>query len=215
MLSEEWTQAIVQVGGGRGFVVKTESEHLVITAGHCLPQLPPCLSFSYTHERTYARLLGRIGKEPSVWTECVFVDPVADLAVLGRPDGQELYDEARAYDALMEAVSPLPIGKLLFRDHRSLWVSRKRTAPQKTPTRGQSSDTLRLKARRGHYLSKADGFPARLKVSAAACGSKMRQSQSKVACPARRLSLPMDWRSGYWSPQTSLKAVVTAALIRF
>jgi hypothetical protein len=39
-------------------------------------------------------LLSPLGAEPHVWAECLFVDPVADLAVLGPVDGQELYDEA-------------------------------------------------------------------------------------------------------------------------
>jgi hypothetical protein len=38
-------QAVVRVDGGRGFVVETEDEdRFVITAGHRLPHLPPCLS---------------------------------------------------------------------------------------------------------------------------------------------------------------------------
>jgi hypothetical protein len=28
-----------------------------------------------------------------VWAECLFVDPIADLAVLGAPDSQELHDK--------------------------------------------------------------------------------------------------------------------------
>jgi hypothetical protein len=114
MPSEKWTGSIVRVGDGRGFVVETESGHFVITAGHCLPHLPPCISFSGTGERTYRRLLGRIGEEPTISAECVFVDPVADLAVLESPDRDEFSDEAKAYHALTEATLPLRIGKLSF-----------------------------------------------------------------------------------------------------
>jgi hypothetical protein len=96
----EWTKAVLRVGDGRGYV---------ITAGHCLPQLPPCHGASYTEERTY-KLLGRIGEEPAVCAEIVFVDPIADLAVLGEPDGQELYQEWEAFNALVGASTPLPIG---------------------------------------------------------------------------------------------------------
>jgi hypothetical protein len=40
----------------------------------------------------------------SVWAECPFVDPISDIAVLGRPD--EMFDdEAKAYDQLVEAES--------------------------------------------------------------------------------------------------------------
>jgi hypothetical protein len=34
--------------------------------------------------------------------ECEFVDPVADITVLCSPDNQSLFDEADAYDALVE-----------------------------------------------------------------------------------------------------------------
>jgi hypothetical protein len=63
---------------------------------------------SYTEERTYPELLGRLGEEPSVWAECVFVDPVADIAVLSEPDNQELSEEAEAYGALVEAEAVTP-----------------------------------------------------------------------------------------------------------
>ncbi len=38
----------------------------------------------------------------TVAAELLFADPVADIAVLGQPDGQELHKEADAYDALLE-----------------------------------------------------------------------------------------------------------------
>lgn len=44
-----------------------------------------------------------------MWAECQFVDPIADIAVLGSVDGQELYDEAAAYDDLTDEIDPLPI----------------------------------------------------------------------------------------------------------
>jgi hypothetical protein len=47
-------------------------------------------------------------EEPLVATECLFVDPVSDLAVLGPPDGQTSYEEYDAYEALMEAAAVLP-----------------------------------------------------------------------------------------------------------
>ena len=91
----EWTKAVLRVGDGRGYV---------ITAGHRLPQLPPCHGASYTEERTYEALLGRIGEQPAVSAEIVFVDPVADLAVLAEPDGQQLDQESEAFNALIDAV---------------------------------------------------------------------------------------------------------------
>jgi hypothetical protein len=38
---DDWIRSVIKVGDGRGFVVETErEERLIITAGHCLPQLP-------------------------------------------------------------------------------------------------------------------------------------------------------------------------------
>jgi hypothetical protein len=112
MKLDEVTRAIISVGdGGRGFVVQGAWPHdrLVITAAHCLPFFPPCMSFSDLHERTYQSLLGPLRGDPTVWTQCLFVDPIGDIAVLGPPDGQELYDECSAYEALMEGIVPLSI----------------------------------------------------------------------------------------------------------
>src|SRR5215472_6256348 len=66
----------------------------------------------YDAERTYPNLLGPLGSERRIWAECLFVDPVADIAVLGQPDGQELFEQAGAYDGLIEDVEPLPMGEL-------------------------------------------------------------------------------------------------------
>ena len=77
-------RSVLTVGGGRGFVVETEREdRFIITAGH-------------TWERTYAKLVGPVGGEPTVWAECVFINPVDDLAVLAPPDNQALGDVAPA-----------------------------------------------------------------------------------------------------------------------
>ena len=113
----EWSLAVVQVDGGRGTVVETESgERYVITAAHCLPNLPPSHGASHTEERTYGKLLGKLGAEPTVSAECLFADPVADLAVLCMPDNQDRYDEANAYEALLDAARPLPVGSLTYVD---------------------------------------------------------------------------------------------------
>jgi hypothetical protein len=76
------------------------------TAAHCLPELPPVHPASCTSERTY-RIVGPLGGEPSVFAECLFVNPVADLAVLGPPDGHNVDVE---WDEFIE-------------QHRSLGVS--------------------------------------------------------------------------------------------
>jgi len=105
---DEVLPAVISVGRGRGFVIHHDGAALVITAGHCLPYFPPCSTFSYTSERTYQALLGPLGGERTIWSECLFADPIADIAVLGPPDGQALTDQAEAYEALMAARKPLP-----------------------------------------------------------------------------------------------------------
>jgi len=107
----------VAVDGGRGFVIETKDRSLIVTAAHCLIRdgesyLPPPHGLSYTQERTYANLLGPLDGERNVWAECLFADPVADIAVLGSPDGQVLWDQAEAYDALVDAAVPLKLGAL-------------------------------------------------------------------------------------------------------
>jgi hypothetical protein len=107
------TQAVVKVGDGRGFIVEYQNflghpERIVITAAHCLPHLPPRHPAAYLVERTYSSLLGPLKGKQTVWAECLFVDPITDIAVLGSPDNQELYDEAVAYEKLTE-VTPLPV----------------------------------------------------------------------------------------------------------
>jgi hypothetical protein len=112
--------SVVKVGDGRGFIIKHRfdrgprskslpkkfrwhrftEKRLVVTAAHCLPNLPPAHAWAFTKERSY-RLLGTLDdSSKDVYAECLFVDPVADIAVLGEPDGQEPVYQAENYDAL-------------------------------------------------------------------------------------------------------------------
>jgi hypothetical protein len=103
--------AIIAVGKGRGFLVKTRQGTLVVTAAHCLPRLPRAHPASHTRERTYRKLLRPLGaNKPKVWAECLFVDPIADVAVLGEPDDQVYLDEFRKYEALVQDRATLPVG---------------------------------------------------------------------------------------------------------
>jgi hypothetical protein len=102
----------VSEDGGRGFVVATERHRYVITAAHCLPRLPVPHPWA-TADRTYPDLIGPLGKKPYAWAECVFVDPVADIAVLGEPDGQELFEQWKAFVELVNAAIVLPIARTL------------------------------------------------------------------------------------------------------
>jgi hypothetical protein len=118
-------RAVVKVGHGRGFVIQRRTElpplrgvpvfrddRLVVTAAHCLPWFPPCHAMSYTEERTYQDLLGKLdARKTDVWAECLFADPIADIAVLCGPDDQQLGEEFEAYDALTEDARAIPVGK--------------------------------------------------------------------------------------------------------
>ena len=109
-MNSEITAAVVTVGGGRGFVVAGEFEtKLIITAVHCLPDLPPAHRGRYLEEETYQALIGPLGEEPTVWVSCLFADHVADLAILGSPDDQELGEQSDAYNAFVEPIQPMTI----------------------------------------------------------------------------------------------------------
>lgn len=105
-------KCILRVGKGRGFVIAANSRRLVVTAAHCLPKLPPAASISHISERTYRNLLGAIGKRRNVWAECVFVDPVADIAVLDSPHDQEFSEKADLYERLVGGATPLEVSEL-------------------------------------------------------------------------------------------------------
>jgi hypothetical protein len=132
--------AVLRVGDGRGFVVErrgclNREERIVITAAHCLAYsrlangiegLPPSHPGRYLEEETYRDLLGRLGVKPTVWAACLFVDPIADIAVLGPPDNQDLSEQADSYDRLLEGMATLVVADapaqgtepLTFGDHR-------------------------------------------------------------------------------------------------
>jgi hypothetical protein len=88
---------------GRAFIVETADERRwIITAAHCLPQLPPAHPASYLEERTYRKLFGDLrDPDPALWAECVFAEPVSDVAVFREPDGQALYDECELYESFV------------------------------------------------------------------------------------------------------------------
>jgi hypothetical protein len=131
-------RAVITVGDGRGFLIEGRHDKLVVTAAHCLGQielwtkpaadaeprvmtnLPPAHSMSYLEERTYRDLLAPLGDKPRVWAECLFVDPIADIALLGPPDGQELSDEYDRYMALIEEREPLAISPPPLREKITL-----------------------------------------------------------------------------------------------
>ena len=103
--------AVIRVGTARGFVVKgPKDDPVVITASHCLRRLP---RVDRSESRgIYPNLIGLLNHKPTIWTECLFVDPIADIAVLGSVDAQALPEEADAYDSLFQPIKPIPIGPM-------------------------------------------------------------------------------------------------------
>jgi Trypsin-like peptidase domain len=104
--AERAKSAILSVGTGRGFVVESLSERVVVTAAHCLPR-PPRFGSLKEHNAMCAKVLGPVGQKPTVWAECLFADPIADIAVLGAPDANSCPEESEAYEALVEPITPL------------------------------------------------------------------------------------------------------------
>jgi hypothetical protein len=131
------TSAIVSVTpGGRGFITESSFGPVVVTAAHNLPGLPPAHPAAYLEERTYENLLGLLGVEnPSVWAECLFADPVGDLAVLGAPDSQTFDEQSDAYEALAEATGRLTVkvpdeGRVWLLSLEHKWFSAKAQCSQ-------------------------------------------------------------------------------------
>lgn len=105
---------VVQVGGGRGFVIEAGTDRYVVTAAHCLTELPEAFGAAggYAEERTYRNFIGRLGTSPGVAAECVFVDPIADLAVFGEPDHEFDADQTLAYRQLVDRADAFSLGTL-------------------------------------------------------------------------------------------------------
>jgi len=108
--------SVVKVGDGRGFIVAVGDKRIVdggksyvVTAAHCLPSLPPPHLARYLEEATYPRLIGPLGAEPDVTAACVFVDTMADIAVLGEPDNQALSDEHDQFEAFLSTLPPFDV----------------------------------------------------------------------------------------------------------
>jgi hypothetical protein len=111
MNPSDWAGPLITVGAGRGFLVEHDGQRLVITAAHCLPQIPEPMPARYAHENTFA-LLAPLGEKPSVWAEIVFCDVIADIAVLAAPDGQTFYDECIGYEAFTEERPAFRLGDI-------------------------------------------------------------------------------------------------------
>ena len=107
--SDKAQRHVITVGEGRGFVVEHRGGRLVVTASHCLPWLPSGFGIAYSEEHVYRNMLGPLGSAPTVACECLFINPIADVAVVSVPDTQTYSDEADGYRALLEYATPFRI----------------------------------------------------------------------------------------------------------
>ena len=108
--------SVIQVGeGGRGFFVEAGGDPYVITAAHCVEQPPKPHACNGTIDLVYPNFLGFIGGPRNVWAECLFIDPVADVAVFGAPDCQALPEHAEVYQEFAEQAAIFGLGRLRLR----------------------------------------------------------------------------------------------------
>lgn len=140
--------AMVTVGRGRGFLIQSPAwgGPFIVTAAHCLPHLPPAMRMSFSEERTYLKLLAPLGEPPTIAAECVFVDPIADLAVLVAADNQALDEDADAYERLVDGRPALRVG--VIRSTTAVWAlsldGRWRSGTAQTPPNARDHCTIRL-----------------------------------------------------------------------
>ena len=109
--ANEWNDAIIAVGTGYGCVVQGAQDRFVVTAAHCLPELPPCDSGNVDRRSYYPALLGPPGGQKCVAAACGFADPISGIAVLGLPNGIESPEEFDQYAKLAETATPLSIAE--------------------------------------------------------------------------------------------------------
>src|SRR5262249_45534809 len=109
---EKARRGVVRVGSGRGFVVEGKLGLFIVTAAHCLKIRIPCASFAVPLERI-CRRLGHLGerKKPTVWGECCFIDPIADIAVLQQPDPEVFCEHSEEWDAMVDQTTPFPLSE--------------------------------------------------------------------------------------------------------
>jgi hypothetical protein len=77
---------MVVASSSRRSAANSYQKRMVVAAAHCLPVIPGAPGFRRDWDETLRDLLGALGGQPTVWAECLFADPIADIVVLGAPD---------------------------------------------------------------------------------------------------------------------------------
>lgn len=107
---DRWTSALLTVGTGRGFLLESNrGKPLVVTAANCLPFLPPPEITFEPDERNYPALVGHPGHERRISAWSHFIDLIANVAVLGRPCGDEYLVDLYGFDQLTKGATPMTI----------------------------------------------------------------------------------------------------------
>ena len=83
------------ISHGRGFVVNYDDHNrFVLTASHCLPFFRPAIAYRTLRSEPTRRCSRHwVGNSPFL-AECLFADPISDIALLGSRDNQEVSDRA-------------------------------------------------------------------------------------------------------------------------
>jgi hypothetical protein len=112
-------EAVVAVGGGRGFITGAGYRRYIVTAAHCMPErarhLYPHLANS-TSELLARKLIGPLWPkrhERKIWAELCGLSLTDDLAVFCEPDhqnapGDEYHRYGQFTDRAVLAVAPSP-----------------------------------------------------------------------------------------------------------
>jgi hypothetical protein len=98
-------EAVLQTEtGGRAFLLESDdNKRVVVTAAHCLPEIPPAHPGRYANECTFQDFLGPLDGKVDIWVQCQFADIMADIAVLGPPEHDDLYDQYQAFESFAES----------------------------------------------------------------------------------------------------------------
>lgn len=113
--AEQARRGIVTVGEGYGFVAEAENgDRIVITSFRSASSAGPDGQdpLSYPVQPVYTARIGAFGQRPDVSAECLFANPLADLAILGAPDDERGLEEIERYYELVTGASSIGISEI-------------------------------------------------------------------------------------------------------